>query len=80
MVKNIAIMDEVYNLLARNKRQNESFSQEIRRLICKKKSISEFAGAWKMSEKDADEMKTIIRNMKEDTTNHILKKVKRDWS
>ena len=79
MVKNIAIMDSVYDLLMRNKRANESFSKEIVRLVDKKKSLAQFAGAWKMSKKEADDMKAIIRKMKEDSMEHVLKKVARDW-
>ncbi len=76
MVKNIAIMDSVYDLLVRNKRANESFSQELLRIIEKKDSIMKFAGAWKIPEKDVAKMKKVITKLKQETTDRILHKVR----
>ena len=39
--KTITIMDDVYELLARNKRKDESFSEELRRIVPKKGNIME---------------------------------------
>lgn len=46
MAKNIAVADDVYELLSKEKRQGESFSDVIRRLGKRRKSLLEFAGAW----------------------------------
>ena len=43
--KTLTIMEDAYEMLARAKRGDESFSDVIRRLT-KKGSIMEFAGAW----------------------------------
>ena len=73
MVKNIAIMDEVYKELVRNKRQRESFSKEIMRLLGKKGSIMDLAGSWKISEEEANMMKKDINELKQRTTKKILR-------
>lgn len=75
MVKNIAIMDCVYEDLVKRKRPDESFSNEITRLIGKKKSIMDLAGSWKISEEDVERMKSTIKKMREDTDHHVMKKV-----
>ena len=61
-------MDDVYERLIALKRADESFSDELRRLTETKGNIMEFAGIWKdMSDKDADDMKKVIRNTKKGT-------------
>lgn len=66
--KTISIMDDVYDRLVALKRADESFSDELRRLTETKGSILEFAGIWKdMTDKDADDMKRVIRNAKKGT-------------
>ena len=44
--KTITIMDDAYRLLADNKLEDESFSEEIRRVLSKKKTkkLSDFFG------------------------------------
>ena len=44
--KTLTIMDDAYNLLMFNKHEDESFSDEIRRVLTKKKtkSLSDFFG------------------------------------
>ena len=46
MAKNIAIADDVYEMLVKEKREGESFSDVLRRLGKRRKSILEFYGAW----------------------------------
>ncbi len=58
--KNIAITDDAYNLLKKRKKENESFSDVIRR-ITKKENIMKFAGAW--SYMPDSEIKKIKRNI-----------------
>lgn len=38
--KTIAIMDDVYHLLVQHKQQDESFSDELRRILSKRKTKS----------------------------------------
>lgn len=59
--KTITITEYAYELLARVKFNNESFSDEIQRILQKKSSIMDLAGAWSnMEEKEADKMKEEI--------------------
>ena len=75
--KTITIMDDAYMLLLRNKMKNESFSEVIRKHFKRKKSILEFAGAWKdMSDKDDKELRENIRKVRESFSKSIAKKVK----
>ena len=45
MAKNIAVADDVYELLAKEKRGEESFSDVIRRLAARKPKLAELFGA-----------------------------------
>lgn len=74
MVKNIAIKDSVYEALAKRKRPDESFSDEITRLIGKR-SIMDLGGSWKISDEEAERIKSNIKKMREETDRHIMKKV-----
>src|SRR4030067_1053817 len=46
MARNIAVADDVYEMRSKEKRDGESFSDVIRRLARRRRSILEFAGAW----------------------------------
>lgn len=46
MAKNIAVADDVYEMLSKEKREGESFSDVIRRMGKRRRSLLEFAGAW----------------------------------
>lgn len=46
-VRTITITDSAYQSLARLKRENESFSDVVKRLTQKAHPLTEFAGAWK---------------------------------
>ena len=46
MAKTIAIANDVYEMLSKEKADDESFSDVIRRLSKRKRSLLEFAGAW----------------------------------
>ena len=52
--KTISIMEDVYEMLTANKLENESFSEEIRRILSKKGSrpLQEFFGV--LSETEGD--------------------------
>ena len=73
--KNISIMKDVYELLLRRKTANDSFSDVIRRELKMKKSIMEFAGAWKdiVTNGEAEKMKDDIKKLRKRSTNELLK-------
>ena len=71
-------MDDVYELLARNKKKDESFSEELRRIVPKKGNIMECAGLWAdMSDKDAEDMKKTIDDFGKRFTKSLLKRTKK---
>ena len=75
--KTISIMDDVYELLARQKKPDESFSDEIRRLVPKKGNIMDCAGLWAhMSDKESEEMKKYIEDFGRKSTISLLKRTK----
>ena len=76
-IKTISIMDDVYELLVRNKKEEESFSGELRRLIKKKGSILDCAGLWSdLSDKQVEVMEKSIKKSKEYTRKHIFERLK----
>jgi len=68
MAKVISISDDVYNLLKSLKRENESFSEVIRRLT-KKATISNFSGV--LSKEAADEMEKVIEDLNRKIRNEM---------
>jgi len=75
MVKNIAIMDEVYAELVKHKRHGESFSHEIIRFIGRKGHIADLAGSWKISDAEAARIKSAIRTLRTQTTKKLFAKL-----
>ena len=74
--KTISIMDDAYELLVRHKKPNESFSEEIRRLVPKKGNIMECAGLWAhMSDKEAGEMEKAINRLRKNSTKSLFRGV-----
>lgn len=64
--KTIALDLEAYELLRRQKRGGESFSEAVKRLTRKRRSILDFAGAWKdMPKKDLEEIRAFLRRGRE---------------
>jgi len=60
--KTLTIMEDVYNLLLKNKVEGESFSEEIRKILSekKKKSLIDFYGII-----SKDEGKAMLKDLKE---------------
>jgi len=59
--RNISVTDDVYELLAKMKLKNESFSDTIRRLA-KRRDLTESAGAW--SDVPEDEMRAFVEGIR----------------
>jgi len=72
--KTITIMNDAYNLLLKSKLNNESFSDVIRRKL-KKKSIMDFAGAWKnISDETTESLKKDIEKIRKDMGRSLKKR------
>jgi predicted CopG family antitoxin len=55
--KTVALDTEAYELLRRQKREEESFSDAVKRLARPRRPITSFGGMWKdMSEKERKEL------------------------
>lgn len=76
--KVISIMDDTYELLAKNKRPGESFSEVIRRLIPRKTSIMDCIGLWEhLSDEDISQMKKDIDHFDKSFTKELMKRTSR---
>ena len=74
--KTISIMDDVYEILVKCKKPNESFSEELRRIVPKKGDIMECAGLWShMSEEEAEDMKKTINQLRKDSYKSLLRRI-----
>lgn len=74
--KTISIMDDVYELLVRNKKPNESFSDELRRIVSKNGDIMECAGLWAdIGDKEAEEMKNFIKEFRKESRKSLLRRI-----
>jgi len=75
--KTISIMEDVYKLLVRSKKKDQSFSDVIRKEFSKKGKISECAGLWSdITDKQAKEMENAIKKSREYTRKHIMERLK----
>lgn len=63
--KTLTIMEDAYKLLKEHKLENESFSEEIRRIMSKKRGrkLSEFFGI--LSDKEGEDMLKDIEKIRE---------------
>ena len=80
--KTLTIMEDAYEMLAKRKGKDESFSEVIRRVVGgeKKKSIMELAGAWShLSDEEVERRKTRIYEMRRKGTQELLKRRARLW-
>ena len=62
MAKNIAISDDIYESLLRLKRENESFSEVIRKLLAQRGLLSEIAGTKTFSLEEWSNIKDAFSN------------------
>ncbi|MBI5065884.1 antitoxin VapB family protein [Candidatus Woesearchaeota archaeon] len=77
VTKTLTIMEDVYGLLLRNKREEESFSEELRRLLSvKKRDPMELFGL--ISEEQGDKMLEDLKRIKEE--NIKLQKQRLKWN
>ena len=64
--RTVALDTESYELLRRNKRPDESFSDVVKRLAKPRRPLTDFAGIWKdMSPKERAEMDRIYGALRE---------------
>ncbi|HLD04926.1 MAG TPA: antitoxin VapB family protein [Candidatus Nanoarchaeia archaeon] len=75
--KTLTIMEDVYEKLVTLKKPNESFSEEIRRLVAQKIKIFDFFGAWKdVDEAEAKRMKKMIKEMRKEGYKSLMRKLR----
>lgn len=76
--KTISVMDDAYALLRSEKKSGESFSDVIRKNFARKRSIMEFAGAWKgLGDKEVARVKVAVAELRSRSTKELLKHY--DW-
>jgi len=74
--KNISITEDAYELLARHKRLNESFSEVIREHFTKKKHLLDFAGMWSdIPEKEWNEFENKVKSVRTDMNSSFKKRI-----
>jgi len=71
--KTITIMDDAYELLKQEKAGKESFSDVIRKIAPKKKSIWDFVGI--LNDKEADELHKIVEDGRKKKPDHRMKEI-----
>ena len=73
--KTITIMEDAYELLKQEKVKNESFSDVIRKVIPKKKSIWDFVGI--LSEEEGEELQETVKEIRKRMTKQMAERRKR---
>ncbi|HXY47309.1 MAG TPA: antitoxin VapB family protein [Thermoplasmata archaeon] len=60
--KTVALDPEAYELLRRNRRSGETFSDAVKRLSGGRRSILEYAGIWKeIPDRDLEKIRSFLR-------------------
>jgi len=78
--KTVALDAEAYELLKRQKKADESFSDAVRRLARPRRPLSSFAGIWKdMSSSERRELDRVYASLHEADRRHT-EKIRREWS
>ncbi len=75
-VKTITVTEEAYRLLAKEKKQDESFSELIKRLTRDRGRLSDSLGAWKMSDEEAQKIFSDLRRHWKESTVRLRGKAK----
>ncbi len=63
--KTLTITEDAYDLLAQNKLENESFSQEIRRVLAKRQKKSPFDFFGILTEQEGERVEQVINKRRE---------------
>jgi predicted CopG family antitoxin len=67
-VKTITVTEEAYKMLSKEKKEDESFSEVIKRLTKERGRLSDSLGAWKMTDEEAQEIFSSLKlNWKKST-------------
>ncbi len=61
--KTISITEDVYGMLLLEKRENESFSDVISRLVKGRSKLSDSFGKWEMTDEEIEEFKSELHHM-----------------
>ena len=70
--KTITISEEAYNLLKENKRENESFTEVIKRILTQKKKKEDLI-EWLSSKKDLSDLADSVESVFDDRKNTNLR-------
>ena len=70
-VKTLTITEEAYQLLARENKGKESFSEVIKRLARERGQLRDSYGAWSMSDEEEAEIFSNLKSNWKRTTNRI---------
>jgi len=64
--RNIAITEDLYKVLAKKKKGNESFTKVISRLLSKNEKPSDYFGAWNdLSKEDLEKIKKAKKELRD---------------
>jgi predicted CopG family antitoxin len=78
--KTVALDEEAYELLKRQKRADESFSDAVKRLARPRRPISSFGGMWSdMTEKERKALDQTYAQLRE-ADRRRSEKIRRMWS
>jgi predicted CopG family antitoxin len=73
-VKTITVTEDAYNTLKGMKREDESFSDVIKRVGSQKKHISDFFGLLKDSETSAEELQQKVKEIRKGVSESMRKR------
>lgn len=77
--RTVALDDEAYELLKRQKRAEESFSDAVKRLARPRRPITSFGGMWSdMSERERKELNRTYSELR-DADRRRAEKIRRSW-
>ena len=77
--RTVALDDEAYELLKRQKRAEESFSDAVKRLARPRRPITSFGGMWNdMSERERKELNRTYSELR-DADRRRAEKIRRSW-